>query len=98
MLFCILPVIFCCGFLIYLKQTYDQTLIYSIDTLILSLLLILFLVIDMASKDEHYFDEMLEEQPYLKRLKYKNLDGSFSALRFLDENNNPIYRSEIGEH
>lgn len=83
-LFSLLPLIFCCGYLIYLKQTYDQTLIYSIDTLLLSLTLLLLLIIDMASKDESFFDEMMEEQPYLKRLKYKNLDGSMSCLRFLD--------------
>ena len=60
MLFSILPLIFCCGYLIFLKQTFDQTLVYSIDTLILSLILILFLVIDMASKDASFFDEMLD--------------------------------------
>ena len=51
LLFSILPLIFCCAYLVYLKQTYDQTLIYAIDTLILSLILILYLIIDMASKD-----------------------------------------------
>ena len=96
-LFSMLPLIFCCGYLIFLKQTFDQTLVYSIDTLILSLVLIMFLVIDMASKDDSFFDQMLDEQPYLRRLKYNHLDGSMSALRFLDQNNNPIYRSEMGK-
>ena len=50
-LFSIMPLVFCCGYLIYLKQTYDQALIYSIDTLLLSLTLLLLLIIDMASKD-----------------------------------------------
>jgi hypothetical protein len=91
-----MPLVFCCGYLIYIKQSYDQTLIFSIDTLLLSLTLLLLLIIDVASKDDSFFDEMLEEQPYLKRLKYNNLDQSLSCLRFLDENNNPIYRSELG--
>jgi len=59
-LFSILPLIFCCGYLIYLKQNYDQTLIYSIDTLLLSLVLLLLLIIDISSKDESFFDEMID--------------------------------------
>ena len=65
-----LPLVFVCGYLIYLKQSYDQTLIYSIDTLILNLFQILFLIIDIANKDEQFFEQMMEEQPYLRRLKY----------------------------
>lgn len=54
-LFSALPLVFVCGYLIYLKQSYDQTLIFSIDTLILSLVLILLLIIDVASKGEEFF-------------------------------------------
>jgi hypothetical protein len=82
-LFSLLPLIFCCGFLIFLKQSYDQTLIYSIDTLLLSLALLLLLIIDIASKGDDFFEDMLEEQPYLKRLKYNHLEQP-SCLRFLD--------------
>lgn len=48
--FSLLPLVFVCGYIIYIKQFYDQTLIFSIDTLLLSLALLLFLIIDIASK------------------------------------------------
>lgn len=53
--FSLLPFVFNCGFLIYIKQSYDQSLIYAIDTLILSLFLLLFLVIDVVGKGEKFF-------------------------------------------
>lgn len=92
-LFCILPLIFVCGYIIYIKQTYDQTLIYGIDVLLLSLALLLFLFIDMASKGSDYFNRMIEDQPYLKRLKYNNLEQSASCIRFLGEDDKAGYHS-----
>ncbi len=50
-----LPLIFVCGYLIYVKQIYDQTLINSIDCLLLSLLHLLLMVLDTAGKDQDYF-------------------------------------------
>jgi len=66
----IFPLIGVSSFIIYIKQTYDQSLIFAIDVLVLSLLEILFLIMDMAGKDEDFFDCMLDGQNYLKRLKY----------------------------
>jgi hypothetical protein len=44
--FTILPMVFICGLIIFAKEEYDQTLYNAIDTLILSILLIIFVVID----------------------------------------------------
>lgn len=93
--FSLLPLIFVCGYLIYIKQYYDQTLIYSIDTLLLSLALLLFLIIDIASKGQDFFDQMMEEQPYLRRVKYNELNQSGSCLRFFGDDEKPVYHTDI---
>lgn len=67
--------------MIYIKPAYDQTLISSVDSLLLDIFLVIFLIIDTHSKDESFFDAMIENQPYLKKLKYDELNHSLSSIR-----------------
>jgi hypothetical protein len=53
---CLFPLLFASGYVIYIKPNYDQTLISSIDSLLLDIFLVILLVIDTHSKDESFFD------------------------------------------
>lgn len=53
---CLFPLLFVSGYVIFIKPIYDQTLISSIDSLLLDIFLIILLVIDTHSKDESFFD------------------------------------------
>lgn len=55
-LLCIFPLIYVSAYVIYIKQQYDQTLIYSIDALLLNIILLILLIIDTNSKDETFFN------------------------------------------
>jgi hypothetical protein len=94
---CLFPLLFVSGYVIYIKPAYDQTLISSVDSLLLDIFLVIFLIIDTHSKDESFFDALLENQPYLKRLKYDELEHSLSSIRDGDESGKPRHRSEIAE-
>lgn len=69
-LLCLFPMLFVSGYVVYIKRQYDQTLINAIDSLLLDILLAILLIIDTNSKDDSYFDQMIEDQPYLKKFAY----------------------------
>jgi hypothetical protein len=71
MLLTLAPMLFVCGYVIYLESTYSQILLSAIDALILTILLLLLLILDIAGKDPDYFDRMIEDQPYLKHFRYQ---------------------------
>lgn len=53
---CLFPLLFVSGYVIYIKQLYDQTLISAIDSLLLDIFLVILIIIDTHSKDESFFD------------------------------------------
>lgn len=61
----------------------------------MSVLLLILLIIDTASKDESYFKSLIDGQPYLKRFKYDDLDNSMASLRSMDFDHSKKYRSEL---
>jgi hypothetical protein len=95
-LFCIIPFLYISGYVIYIKRLYDQTLINSIDSLLLDIILVILLIIDTNSKDDNYFNEMVEDQPYLKKLRYDELNNSISCIRDYD-NQKERHKSELAD-
>jgi hypothetical protein len=90
--------IFICAFIIYIKRAYDQTLVSSIDALLLSIATIIFMIIDGATKGEDYFDQMLEDLPYLKKKKYNDLESSIgSLLSYQEEDPNRRCKTDLEE-
>lgn len=77
--------LFVSGYVVYIKRQYDQTLINAIDSLLLNILLAILLIIDTNSKDDSYFAQMIEDQPYLKKFAYDELNHSLSSLRDYDD-------------
>ena len=58
-IFSILPLVFLSAYIIFIKKSYDQTLISAIDSLLLDIIMIILLIIDAATKDEKYFLDFL---------------------------------------
>ena len=94
-LLCLFPMLFVSGYVVYIKRQYDQTLINAIDSLLLDILLAILLIIDTNSKDDSYFAQMIEDQPYLKKFAYDELNHSLSSLRDFDEAKKQRHHSEL---
>jgi hypothetical protein len=50
----------------------QQTQIYAIDNLIISVFEGIFMLIDIGGRNEQYFDAIVEDLPYLKKISKYN--------------------------